>query len=237
MTMATYARNTYDEPIATGTNREDLGSMLWDVSPTDTPVLTMCGKTKATGTAHDWVNDSLEAAAANAMLEGGDMIAVEIEDRSRLSNYTQIMSKNATVYGSWGRPDMAYFKFTKAILEEKSIDVYNHGDLMRDFTYIDDVVEGIEKLLTRIPKNKPAYNIYNIGNSKPVPLMKFINTIEELTGKEAKKEFKPMQEGDVYRTFANTSNLERLTGFKPKTELKDGLQKFVDWYKDYYSYN
>jgi len=100
MAMATYARNTYDEPISTGTNREDLGDMLWDVSPTDTPVLTMCGRTKATATAHDWVNDSLEAAAANAMLEGGDMVPVEIADRSRLSNYTQIMSKNATVSGT-----------------------------------------------------------------------------------------------------------------------------------------
>ena len=100
MAMATYARNTYDEPIATGTNREDLGTVLWDVSPTDTPVLTMCGKTTATATAHDWVNDSLEAPAANAKLEGGDMVAVDIADRSRLSNYTQIMTKNATVSGT-----------------------------------------------------------------------------------------------------------------------------------------
>lgn len=142
-----------------------------------------------------------------------------------------------TVYGSWGRPDMAYFKFTKAMLEGKPIDVYNNGDLMRDFTFIDDVVDGIEKLLDKVPENNPAYNIYNIGNSKPVKLLDFIKTIEVLTGKESIKEYKPMQEGDVYKTFADTSKLEKLTGFKPKTDLKDGLKEFVDWYKDYYGFN
>lgn len=100
MAMATYARNTYDEPIATGTNREDLSKILYDVSPTDTPVVTMCGKTTATATSHDWIVDALESPAANAALEGGDMVAVEIADRDRLSNYTQIMTKNATVSGT-----------------------------------------------------------------------------------------------------------------------------------------
>jgi hypothetical protein len=100
MTMATYARNTYDEPISTGGNREDLGNILWDVSPTDTPVLSMCGKTTATATNHEWLVDALESPAANAKLEGGDMVAVDIADRSRLGNYTQIMTKNATVSGT-----------------------------------------------------------------------------------------------------------------------------------------
>jgi len=142
-----------------------------------------------------------------------------------------------TVYGSWGRPDMAYFKFTKAMLENKPIDVYNNGELMRDFTFIDDIVEGVEKLLDKIPENMPPYSIYNIGNSYPVKLMDFIETIEEITGKKAVKKFKPMQDGDVYKTFADTRSLEKLTGFKPRTLLKDGMKEFVDWYKDYYVFN
>jgi UDP-glucuronate 4-epimerase len=142
-----------------------------------------------------------------------------------------------TVYGSWGRPDMAYFKFTKAMLENKPIDVYNKGELMRDFTFIDDIVEGMEKLLDKIPQNTPAYSIYNIGNSNPVKLLDFIQTIEEITGKVAVRKYKPMQDGDVYKTFADTSSLEKLTGFKPRTHLKDGLKEFVDWYKDYYGFN
>ncbi len=142
-----------------------------------------------------------------------------------------------TVYGPWGRPDMAYYKFTKSILDKQPIDVYNHGDLLRDFTFIDDIVEGINSILFKTPEENPLYGIYNIGNSNPVKLLEFISILEELLGKKAIINFKPMQDGDVYKTFANTNKLENLTGFKPKTDLRDGLKAFVDWYKDYYSSN
>jgi UDP-glucuronate 4-epimerase len=139
-----------------------------------------------------------------------------------------------TVYGPWGRPDMAYFKFTKAILDGVPIDVFNKGDLYRDFTYIDDIVEGIQNVLQKKPVKKPKFGIYNIGNSKPVKLSEFITILEDVLGKKSIQHYKPMQDGDVYKTFANTTKLENFTGFKPKTNLRDGLKVFVEWYKDYY---
>ncbi len=153
-----------------------------------------------------------------------------------------------TVYGPWGRPDMAYFSFTKAIYEGKPINVFNNGNMERDFTYIDDIVEGIVRLIDKIPKSNSAwdyinpdpatsfapYRIFNIGNNQPVKLLDFISILEELTGTEAKKNFLPMQPGDVKSTFANIDRLNNLTGFKPQTPLKEGLRKFVDWYKNYY---
>jgi len=153
-----------------------------------------------------------------------------------------------TVYGPWGRPDMAYFSFTKNIIEGKPIKVFNHGRMERDFTYIDDIVEGIQKLIPLAPKPNTEwdeskddlstsfapYKIYNIGNNQPVQLMKFINTLENLIGKEADKVYLDMQPGDVLRTYADVSDLERDINFKPGTSIEDGLAKFVDWYKTYY---
>lgn len=137
-----------------------------------------------------------------------------------------------TVYGPWGRPDMAYFSFTKNILEGKSIKVFNKGDLYRDFTYIDDIVDGIERILLTQPK--VSYKIYNIGNSTPVKLMDFIRIIETTVGREAAKEYLEMQPGDVYKTFADVSDLENDFGYSPDTPLEKGIGEFVKWYRNYF---
>jgi UDP-glucuronate 4-epimerase len=153
-----------------------------------------------------------------------------------------------TVYGPYGRPDMALFLFTNAILNGKSIDVFNHGQMKRDFTYIDDIVEGISRLLPTVPTKNiswdsrnpdPAtsfapYRIYNIGNNQPVALLKFIEVLEEKLGRKAMKNFLPMQDGDVPETFADISALVEAVGFKPQTSIEEGIGKFVDWYKNYY---
>ncbi|PFO76236.1 NAD-dependent epimerase [Bacillus cereus] len=138
-----------------------------------------------------------------------------------------------TVYGPYGRPDMAYFSFTKAITEGKPIKVFNKGDMYRDFTYIDDIVDGIMKLLENSPvlNNKEfPYKVYNIGNNKPVKLLDFIQAIESAVGKEAVKEYYPMQPGDVYQTYADVSDLINDVGFKPDTPIQEGINKFVKWY-------
>lgn len=142
-----------------------------------------------------------------------------------------------TVYGPFGRPDMAYFKFTKKILAGEPIQVYNRGDMMRDFTYIDDIVRGVENILCNPPeKNEKGafYKLYNIGNNKPVKLMDYIETLERCLGMEAKKEYLPMQPGDVYQTYADVTDLMQDYDFKPETSIEEGLQKFVDWYREYY---
>ena len=157
-----------------------------------------------------------------------------------------------TVYGPWGRPDMAYFKFAKAILEGQPIDIYNHGRMQRDFTYIDDIVEGIIQLIDHPPIGRssqpdddlttvtdeaplpPPYALYNIGNNTSVSLMTFIKTLESLLGKKAQKNMLPMQPGDVPITYADIDPLTRLTGFRPKTTIDEGLQRFIKWYKNYY---
>lgn len=142
-----------------------------------------------------------------------------------------------TVYGPFGRPDMAYFKFTKKILAGEPIQIYNNGDMYRDFTYIDDIVEGIENILCNPPKEDAkgaSYKVYNIGNNKPEKLMDYIETLEQCLGIEAKKEYYPMQPGDVYRTYADVSDLMNDYGFKPDTPMKEGLGKFVEWYREYY---
>lgn len=139
-----------------------------------------------------------------------------------------------TVYGPWGRPDMAYFSFTKAICGGNPIKVFNNGDLFRDFTYIDDIVEGVVRVIDKSPVSLalPA-KVYNIGNSSPVNLFYFIETLEKAIGKKAIKELFPMQPGDVYKTFADVSDLENEFGYHPSTSIEMGLQKFVDWYKVY----
>ena len=142
-----------------------------------------------------------------------------------------------TVYGPYGRPDMAYFSFTKAILEGKPIRVFNHGDMYRDFTYIDDIVDVVMRLLCRPPKpdeNDAPHKVYNIGNNKPEKLMDFIGTLEKCLGKEAVKQFEPMQPGDVYRTYADVDDLVRDIGFCPSTSIQDGLSRFVEWYRSFY---
>lgn len=153
-----------------------------------------------------------------------------------------------TVYGSYGRPDMAYYSFTKNIIESTPIKIFNEGNLERDFTYIDDIVEGISRLLNKAPvenkdwdklKADPAtsfapYKIFNIGNNQPVRLMDFISTLENKLGKKAIKEYLPMQPGDVYSTYADISNLNKYVDYKPVTSIDEGLEIFVNWYKNYY---
>ena len=152
-----------------------------------------------------------------------------------------------TVYGPWGRPDMAYFKFTEAILQGKPIDVYNNGDMYRDFTYIDDIIEGVVRIIDAIPRGNPSWNgkdpdpasstapykVYNIGNNSPVKLLDFITTIEEALGKKATMNFLPMQQGDVYTTYADVTDLMRDTGFRPDTPVNEGINRFVEWYRRY----
>jgi len=153
-----------------------------------------------------------------------------------------------TVYGPWGRPDMAYFLFTHAILNNKPIKVFNHGNMSRDFTYVDDIVYGVTKVIDHPPqrsedwdgsspdpaKSKAPYRIYNIGNNSPVKLMDFIEAIEAALGKEARKEMMPMQAGDVEVTYADVSALKREFGYEPQTSIQTGISRFVDWYKKYY---
>jgi UDP-glucuronate 4-epimerase len=153
-----------------------------------------------------------------------------------------------TVYGPWGRPDMALFLFTRAIMEGRQIDVFNEGRMERDFTYIDDIVEGVVRIMDRIPTPDAAwsgdrpdpsssfapYRLYNIGNNKPVALMDFIAILEEHLGRKAKKNFLPMQAGDVPATFADVDALETAVGFKPATPITEGIGRFVAWYRDYY---
>ena len=140
-----------------------------------------------------------------------------------------------TVYG----PDMAYFKFAKKIMNGETIQIYNNGDMMRDFTYIDDIVKGIANILPNPPEEIETgakYKVYNIGNNKPEKLMDYIQTLEKHLGREAKKEFLPMQPGDVYQTYADVSDLMHNFNFKPSTSIDEGLSKFVTWFKEYYRY-
>ncbi|MUL36655.1 NAD-dependent epimerase [Gloeocapsopsis dulcis] len=151
-----------------------------------------------------------------------------------------------TVYGPWGRPDMAYFKFVQAIATGKPIDVYNFGKMQRDFTYIDDVIEGVVRIMHKPPQlvksvvnneqpeSTAPYKIYNIGNNSPVELMKFIEVIESALGREAQKNFLPMQPGDVPATYADVEDLIADVGFKPSTSIEEGMHKFIQWYINYY---
>jgi len=153
-----------------------------------------------------------------------------------------------TVYGPWGRPDMALFLFTKAMLEKRPIQIFNNGDMIRDFTYVDDIVESISRLLAKPPtpdayfnttdpnpsKSWAPYRLFNIGNSKPIPLMEYIYELEQALGIDAVKEFLPIQQGDVPATAADTSELESWIRYKPQTTVKEGIRKFVDWYRQFY---
>ncbi|AJC65718.1 MULTISPECIES: NAD-dependent epimerase [Dickeya] len=153
-----------------------------------------------------------------------------------------------TVYGPWGRPDMALFKFTRRILAGEPIDIYNQGDMWRDFTYVTDIVEGVLRVVDQIPTRQadwtvesgsPAtssapYRLYNIGNGSPVRLMDFVTALESALGREAVKNFMPMQAGDVYQTYADTSDLFAVTGYRPQVGVNEGVRAFVDWYRDFY---
>jgi UDP-glucuronate 4-epimerase len=153
-----------------------------------------------------------------------------------------------TVYGPWGRPDMALFKFTKAIIEDDPIDIYNYGNMRRDFTFIDDIVEGIVRVMPAHPEPDPGwdgehpdpgrsfgpYRIYNIGGSHPVDLMHFIEVLEATLGKKARKNMLPLQKGDVVATYADVEDLEKVTGFRPRITVETGIKLFVDWYRSYY---
>lgn len=142
-----------------------------------------------------------------------------------------------TVYGPYGRPDMAYFKFANKIRKGEPIQIYNHGDMYRDFTYVDDIVTGIEHMLCNPPKANELgdlYKVYNIGNHKPEQLMHFIEVLEQALGQKAEKEYLPMQPGDVYQTYADVSDLQKDFDFKPETTIEEGLEKFAVWYKKYY---
>ena len=180
--------------------------------------------------------------------------ATKLATESMAHSYSNIwktpitMLRFFTVYGPWGRPDMALFKFTKAIIERKKMDVYNNGNMYRDFTYIDDIVKSISSLIKVIPKNKKKVNlrkidsisnvapfrVVNIGNSTKVKLIDFIKEIERVLGKKAICNYMPLQRGDVPKTIANTNLLKKLTNTRPKVNFKEGVRKFVEWYLEYY---
>jgi UDP-glucuronate 4-epimerase len=153
-----------------------------------------------------------------------------------------------TVYGPWGRPDMALFKFTRGILAGEALPVFNHGKMIRDFTYIDDIVEGVMRVIAQPAQPDPKWDaerpdsarssapwrVYNIGNHQPVELMRYITVLEECLGKKARLDLQPMQPGDVPATYADTADLEAATGFRPTTPVETGVRRFVDWYREYY---
>lgn len=178
----------------------------------------------------DPVNDPVSLYAATKRAD-----ELMSESYARLYDIAQIGLRFFTVYGAWGRPDMAYWMFTESILAGKPIKVFNNGDLKRDFTYIDDIVAGVVAVATQpMKRERPVpHRIYNIGNNSPVTLMRFIEIIEQAAGREAIKEFEPMQPGDVYATYADIDAIAADYGFSPTTPLEIGIPKFVDWYKGY----
>ncbi len=198
--------------------------------------------TKIPFTVHDPVNHPVSLYAASK--KANELMA---HTYSHLYGLPTTGLRYFTVYGPWGRPDMSPWLFTSAILEGRAIDVFNHGDMMRDFTYVDDIADGTVRVLDRIPQPNPnfdhdhpdpasshaPYKIYNIGNHTPVQLMDFIGTIEKALGQEAKKNFLPMQDGDVKVTYADVADLTRDTGFKPDTSLEYGIGEWVKWYRGY----
>ena len=199
--------------------------------------------TKMPFSEHDSVNHPLSVYAASK--KSNELIA---HAYSYLYQLPTTGLRFFTVYGPWGRPDMALFKFTKGILNKKKIDIYNQGKMYRDFTYIDDIVDGICSLINKAPNVKAAkkivndsissiapFRVLNIGNTKKIYLLDFINTLEKELGIKALRNYKPMQKGDVLKTLSDTSLLKKLTGYKPKTNYKVGIRKFLDWYLKYYN--
>ena len=202
------------------------------------------GNTKTPFSVHDNVDHPVSLYAATK--KSNELMA---HSYSHLYGLPATGLRFFTVYGPWGRPDMAYFLFTKAILAGQPINVFNHGKMKRDFTYIDDIVEGVMRVMKKQPQANPdwdrynadpatsycPYRVYNIGNNQQETLMHFIEVLEDCLGKKAEKNFMPMQNGDVPATYANVDDLTRDVGFKPSTSIEDGLKKFVDWYRGYYT--
>jgi len=184
------------------------------------------GNTRLPFSTSDSTDDPISLYAATK--KAGEMMATAY---TRLYGFGAIGLRFFTVYGPWGRPDMSAFLFTKAILEGKPIQVFNNGDMRRDFTYIDDIVQGVIAALDRPVR---AHRIYNLGNNRAEPLLRFIETIEKATGKKAIVELKPMQQGDVKETFADILASTRDLGFKPTTPIDVGIPRFVDWYRGFY---
>ena len=201
------------------------------------------GNTKMPFSEHDSVDHPVSLYAATK--KANELMA---HTYSHLYNLPTTGLRFFTVYGPWGRPDMALFLFTKAILEGRPIDVYNYGNMQRDFTYVDDIVEGVIRVLDRVATVNPAYDpsladpatssvpyrVFNIGNNNPVPLLDFIGCIEDALGQKAEKKLLPLQDGDVPATYANTDALQDWVGFVPGTNVQTGIANFVAWYRDYY---
>jgi UDP-glucuronate 4-epimerase len=199
--------------------------------------------TKMPFSIHDNVDHPLSLYAASK--KANELVA---HTYSHLYNLPTTGLRFFTVYGPWGRPDMALFKFTKAILDGEKISVFNHGKHRRDFTYIDDIVEGIIRVLDKPAESNPHWSgdspdsgtslapwrVYNIGNNSPVELMDYIAAIEKALGLKAEKEFLPLQPGDVPDTYADVKDLERDLGYKPSMNVQEGINKFVNWYREYY---
>ncbi len=202
------------------------------------------GNTRQPFSIHDNIDHPVSLYAASK--KANELMA---HTYSHLYNLPTTGLRFFTVYGPWGRPDMAMFLFTKAILEGKPIDVFNHGKMRRDFTYIDDIVEGIVRTADRVAAPNPDYSsevpdpgtssapyrVYNIGNNNPVELMDMIGTLERVLGQKAEKRMLPLQPGDVPATWADVDDLTRDVGFKPSTPIEDGIRRFVAWYREYYS--
>jgi UDP-glucuronate 4-epimerase len=201
------------------------------------------GNTKMPFSEHDSVDHPISLYAATK--KTNELMA---HTYSHLFNLPTTGLRFFTVYGPWGRPDMALFLFTRAILEGRPIDVFNHGEMQRDFTFVDDIVEGVIRVLDRVAAPNSAYDahvadpatssapyrVFNIGNNNPVRLLDFIACIEKALGKTAEKRFLPLQDGDVPATYANTDALNEWTGFVPATPVQEGISRFVAWYRDYY---
>ena len=201
------------------------------------------GNTKMPFSEHDSVDHPVSLYAATK--KANELMA---HTYSHLYGLSTTGLRFFTVYGPWGRPDMALFLFTKAILEGRAIDVFNHGKMQRDFTYVDDIVEGVVRVLDRIASPNAAYDasradpatsnvpyrVFNIGNNNPVPLLVFIGCIENALGKKAEKNLLPLQDGDVPETYANTDALNEWVGFVPGTSIEQGIGRFVAWYREYY---
>lgn len=201
------------------------------------------GNTKMPFSEHDSVDHPVSLYAATK--KANELMA---HTYSHLYNLPTTGLRFFTVYGPWGRPDMALFLFTKAILEGRPIDVFNHGNMKRDFTYVDDIVEGVIRVLDRNAAANPDYDpiaadpatsnvpyrVFNIGNNNPVQLLDFIGAIEEALGQKAEKRLLPLQDGDVPATYANTDQLNDWVGFVPGTTVQEGVARFVAWYRDYY---
>jgi len=201
------------------------------------------GNTRQPFSIHDNIDHPVSLYAASK--KANELMA---HTYSHLYNLPTTGLRFFTVYGPWGRPDMAMFLFTKAILEGKPIDVFNHGKMRRDFTYIDDIVEGIVRTADRVAAPNPDYSsevpdpgtssapyrVYNIGNNNPVELMDMIGTLERVLGQKAEKRMLPLQPGDVPATWADVDDLTRDVGFKPSTPIEDGIRRFVAWYREYY---